>query len=497
MTDASGTTTYNYDTMDRLITKAMPEGTLNYTYDAAGHLASMNSSHTNGVSASYTYDSLNRLSTVVDNNLTGSKTTTYTYDTANNLATATYPNGLQTTFQFDTLNRLTGLITPPVSAYTYLLGPTGNRTSGLEQSNRSITWNYDGINRLYNEQITNAPGNKNGTASYGLDPVGNRTSATSTVSGLSPVSGTYNPDDEFNSPTESYDSNGNVTAAAGKNFAYDTENHLVSMGGAVTILYDGDGNRVSKTVSGVTTRYLVDDLNPTGYPQVVDELSAGGSVQREYTYGLQRISQSQYISSTWTPSFYGYDGFGTVRQLTSSGGAITDTYDYDAFGNKINSTGSTPNNYLYRGEAFDSDLGLYYLRARYYNPTTGRFMSRDPENGKPTDPRTLHKYLYVGGDPVNRIDPRGREGALVEYAATLAHNTFEGTIYGTHMRKCVANAYTEAGNLLGAILSNTPTDLTGEGIGLTLASGGSAANYDLAVGYIVSHIFPYSGQDCE
>jgi hypothetical protein len=123
-------------------------------------------------------------------------------------------------------------------------------------------------------------------------------------------------------------------------------------------------------VSGVTTRYLVDELNPTGYPQVIDELT-GASVTRTYTYGLQRISEDQVISNTWTPSFYGYDGGGNVRQLTNSARTVTDTYDYDAFGNKINSTGTTPNNYLYRGEQFDSDLSMYYLRARYYNPLTG------------------------------------------------------------------------------------------------------------------------------
>jgi RHS repeat-associated protein len=76
----------------------------------------------------------------------------------------------------------------------------------------------------------------------------------------------------------------------------------------------------------------------------------------------------------------------------------------------------------YRGEQYDSDLGLYYLRARYYNPATGRFMSRDPNNpgstdatGTPIDPRELHKYLYAGGDPVNRVDPRGR-AELFEYS---------------------------------------------------------------------------------
>ena len=194
-------------------------------------------------------------------------------------------------------------------------------------------------------------------------------------------------------------------------------------GGAVTIVYDGDGNRVAKTANGVTTQYLVDDLNPTGYPQVVEEI-VGGAVARQYTYGLQRISEGQSISGSWTTSFYGYDGFGTVRQLTNSAGTITDTYDFDSFGNKINSTGTTPNNYLYRGEQYDSDLGLYYLRARYYNPLTGRFMSRDPEDGLFSIPATLHKYLYVGGDPVNAWDPTGR-AEIAEYSRRLRRIGFE------------------------------------------------------------------------
>ena len=92
---------------------------------------------------------------------------------------------------------------------------------------------------------------------------------------------------------------------------------------------------------------------------------------------------------------------------------ITDTYDYDAFGNKVNSTGSTPNNYLYRGEQFDSDLGLYYLCARYYNPITGRFMSRDPHQGSTFNPAGLHKYLYADGDPIDGQDPSGRMDTTV------------------------------------------------------------------------------------
>jgi RHS repeat-associated protein len=96
---------------------------------------------------------------------------------------------------------------------------------------------------------------------------------------------------------------------------------------------------------------------------------------------------------------------------------VTDEYEYDAYGNSFTKQGTTPNNYLYRGEQFDSDLGLYYLRARYYNAGTGRFMSRDPEDGKAKIPATLHKYLYAAGNPANRVDPTGRD--FVDYVFSL------------------------------------------------------------------------------
>jgi len=245
--------------------------------------------------------------------------------------------------------------------------------------------------------------------------VGNRQTETSSLSGIDSGSFSFNADDEVSG--ESYDQNGNVTAADSKTFTYDSENHLLSMtNGATsaTMVYDGDGNRVAKTVGGVTTYYLVDDLNPTGYAQVIDELT-GGAVSRIYTYGLQRINENQPISGSWTPSFYGYDGGGNVRQLTNIAGTVTDSYEYDAYGNSFTVSGTTPNEMMYRGEQYDSDLGLYYLRARYYNPLTGRFMSRDSNepgpfdsDGNPVDPRGLHKYLYANGDPINGIDPTGR-----------------------------------------------------------------------------------------
>ena len=381
-------------------------------------METINSSNAHGAWVGYTLDDQNRLSTVVDGNLQGENTTTYAYDNASNLATAQYPNGLTSTFTYDALNRLTELATPPVADYKYTLGLTGNRAKATEQSGRTLQWSYDNIYRLTGETIASDPANNggnNGNTTYQLDPVGNRTGATSTFSSLMPGYGSYNPNDQLSS--ESYDANGNTTRTAnGNQYTYDSENHLIKMvngSTVVTMQYDAFGNRVAKTVGTVTTQYLVeDDVNPTGYPQVVEEL-VNGAVTRQCTYGLQRISENLSPSitgnSTWTPSFYGYDGFGSVRQLTNSSGVVTDSYEYDAFGNSFTKSGTTPNNYLYRGEQYDSDLGLYYLRARYYNPNTGRFLSRDPEDGKRSNPKSLHKYLYADGDPINGIDPMGRE----------------------------------------------------------------------------------------
>jgi RHS repeat-associated protein len=177
--------------------------------------------------------------------------------------------------------------------------------------------------------------------------------------------------------------------------------------GALSMVYDGDGNRVSETAAGVTTKYLVDTLNPTGYSQVLDEL-VNGSVTKTYTYGLQRISENQLVGSTWTPSFYGYDGHGNVRFLANSAGTVTDTYTFDAFGAPIASTGTTANNFLYSGEWLDPNLSFYNLRARYYNMLTGRFETMDPYAGRIMDPATLHKYTYTRNNPTNRVDPSGR-----------------------------------------------------------------------------------------
>jgi RHS repeat-associated protein len=421
MTDPSGTTNYSsYDNRNRLLTKATPDGTLTYTYDAHGNVLTINSSNTNGASMTFTYDALNRLASAKDNRMAAlggpSNPTTYSYDAAGNLSGYAYPNTVQTGNVFDTLNRLTQICeatsTPPCSAgtklasYAYTLGNAGNRTNALELNNRNVAYGYDNDYRLISEAITADPGGNNGSENYTYDVVGNRFSLTSTIPSL-PGSINYSYDSNDRLTTDSYDANGNTTSSAGIANTYDFENRMTGHG-SLSLVYDGDGNRVSETIGGSTTKFLVDSLNPTKLPQVMDE-TVSGSVTRTYAYGLQRISENQLISGTWTPSFYGYDGHGNVRFLTNSAGAITDTYTYDAFGMQIAHTGTTPNVFQFSGEWLDSNVGLYYLRARYLNQATGRFWARDPIEGKKCCGLSWNPYIYVKQNPVNEVDPTGKE----------------------------------------------------------------------------------------
>ena len=118
-------------------------------------------------------------------------------------------------------------------------------------------------------------------------------------------------------------------------------------------------------------------------------------------------------------NFYGLDGHGSLRFLSGMNGAVTDTYAYSGYGIPLASSGSTANNYLYTGQQFDPDFGLYYLCARFLNKNTGRFWTMDRFGGARYAPMSLHKYLYADDDPFNRLDPTG-EMTLVGQIGWLA-----------------------------------------------------------------------------
>ncbi len=207
-----------------------------------------------------------------------------------------YANGVTNLYQYDSRNRLTGLAWKSggtaLASFAYTVGPAGNRTALAETVNgitRNYTWSYDYLYRLTSEGIGNM-----GTVNYGFDAVGNRTNRTSNISGISSQAPTYTVNDWLAGDTS--DSNGNTTISGTTNYQYDVLNHLTNVNsGQVIITYDGDGNRVSKKVGSTTTYYLVDDRNPSGYAQVLEESSGTQALSWVYNYGLALISQRQAI----------------------------------------------------------------------------------------------------------------------------------------------------------------------------------------------------------
>lgn len=220
---------------------------------------------------------------------------------------------------------------------------------------------------------------------------------------------------------------------AADTFSYDFEDRLIDFNsGQVVNVYDGDGNRVARSEAGGTTLFLIDVVNPTGFAQVVDEVS-GGTVAATYALGPQRASQSRWTGGVPTTSYYAHDALGSVRLLSDSAGVVTDTYGCDAFGNGLSQTGTTTNPYRFTGEQLDSTMGLYNLRARWYGPAAGRFATADKFEGPgrpiglpilpPGFPdiaagalRPHHLYVYVGNDPVNQVDPSGFGGRILSAA---------------------------------------------------------------------------------
>ena len=343
-----------------------------------------------------------------------------------NRASITYPNGTVTGYNYDLLNRLTYMENrnstgDVLTSYDYTLGPAGNRTRVAENSGRSVDYTYDELYRLTEEAISD-PVNGPETIGYTYDAFGNRLNK-SDSSGV--VAYAYDANDRLVTETGpgyayayTYDANGNtIEKDDGTNtigYVYDYDNRLIQVydGSAVTAYgYDADGIRVSSETDGVETVFVVDRNRQ--YAQVLEERDGAGSLTVSYVYGDDLISQDRGGNAF----YYLYDGQLSTRALNNAGGDITDVYTYDAFGVVLDQAGTTENNYRYTGEQFDPNAGFYYLRARYYDPSIGRFMTTDPYVGKTSNPMTLHKYLYVNMNPLMHVDPSGETSFDLNTAA--------------------------------------------------------------------------------
>ncbi len=422
--DSRGTVQYAYDNRDRLTQITQPNGqTVQYAYDAAGNRLSLT---TAAGTTQYAYDNAERLSSVTDPQ---GGVSSYTYDNAGLRTQLVLPNGVTSAYTYDSLNRLTSLVQSKsgttLASYAYTLDPAGNRLGVTEADGSSIQWTYDDAYRLVTERRYDSSNNVTYNAHYEYDPVGNRLSQN--VNGVL-TNYTYNNLDQLltaGSAQYQYDSRGNLTSVTNgsniTNYAWSAADRLATVTGpssTVQYTYDADGRRVQQSVNSQTTNYLWDEASP--YGDVVSETS-GGNTTSYVLGGTELLSQTR----SGVTGYYLHDGQGSVRDLTNSTGSITDTYAYTAFGKIYNQTGSTVNNYLYTGQQFDSLTGLYDLRARYYSPPTGQFVSRDTFGYGLSNPSQLNRYIYGMDNPVNAIDPLGLQ-AFAEYSVNESRTEAEG-----------------------------------------------------------------------
>jgi len=433
VSDSTGAYSFSYDNLGRLLGTStqysfLPGQTFSnkYLYDAAsnrtGYTDPANGSNT------YGYDSLNRLTAL--NAAVGGQFT-FSYDALGRRNQLGRPNGVNTAYQYDSLSRLQVVLhqtgagadasTLDGAAYTY--DNAGNRTSKTnEMSGVTENYGYDPIYEL--KQVMQA-----GSVSeaYSYDAVGNRLS-TAVDTGWN-----YNSSNELTARpglSYTYDNNGNMlTRSDGTQFTWDIENRLTQVtqpgGGTVTFQYDPFGRRVQKASAAGTTNYVYDAAN------VAAQLDASGNVVAEYAQG-EGVDEPLALQRNGATAFYQADGLGSIISLTDASGAVTDTYAYDAFGNVI-ADGSTVNPYRYTGREWDAETGLYYYRARYYDPQTGRFINEDPI-GWVAGP---NGYAYVANNPLYFTDPEGLM-AHFAHAGNVITVSASITIYGPRANAALA-----------------------------------------------------------
>ena len=281
-----------------------------------------------------------------------------------------------------------------------------------------MDYTYDELHRLVSEFISD-PVLGERTITYTYDVLGNRLQRDDSGDGITTYE--YDANDRLVSMTTgdettdfTYDDNGSPLTRSNseETITYDWINNGKNRLAGVTLdtaegttviryTYDELGNRVSSSVDGEETHYLVDRL--LLLPEVLMEYDETGQPITDYVYGNGLI-RSQDESRERS---YHSDALGSTRFLTDENAQVSDTYTYDAYGRLLSQTGSSDTAYQFGGEQRDSLTGLDYLRARYYDPDLGRFISKDAFSGLLGDPMSQHDYQYAHFNPVNFSDPSG------------------------------------------------------------------------------------------
>ena len=449
--ERTDTTAMTYDNMNRLVSKINPDGkTVSYAYDANGNRSSM--TDTQGQTTTYSYDALNRLERLVS----PPGSTGYTYYPDGLPDTVAYSNGCGMDYDYDRSGFVTNILqfaTLPGSdgvmgtaddeqvqraGYAYLYDARGNMSEqhiyGTDPAADPLTttYDYDLADRLTSVDY---PGDAQVTYTY--DNAGNRLSET----GIDPADGTTQIDrtmqydalnrleqildsiDSSGNTTFVYDPDGNMTrktvGSQSTNYRYDVRNRLAATtdlvhSGEVGFDYDFNGMRTRKTSPAVEIRYLYDDgslLTEYGPEPAHADM-------RTYTYGRELVSVTDAQADQTDPSRIQYtlhDSLGSMTAFTNTQGNTDANCRYDAWGNIIEQTGSTSVPVTYTGHYLDSETGLLYFGARYYDSSLGRFITQDPITGNIMNPPSLHRYLYAYSNPMRYVDLDGYESVSLTH----------------------------------------------------------------------------------
>lgn len=404
LTDGVGTASYVYNSRNLLTKLTRGTSILSYAYTPDGEVSGR--TYPNGATV-LAYDADQRLASVT----AGGATSTYGYDAGGNLTATALPSstGVVETRSYDNADRLADVSSAAgstVLADTAIIRDAAGNPTAVNGPNGPIAYSYDSRERLTQACYGAACATAN--LSWTYDGVGNRLTS---LAGAVTTTNTYDADDELvksvtgpATVTRTYDAAGRLLGDGTNSYTWNVANQLTSVGGpnAAAYTYDGDSNRISIRIAGAATSLVWD---PNGDLPQIATITAPGGAQQSYIWG-----QGSVGFTTTVGNFYNlHDDQGSTIGVIASDGTLQSTASYDPFGVPLVTTspvaGAPSNPIGWQGQLADA-TGQYNLRAREYDPTTGRFLSRDPLESD-REEALGSAYLYANNMPTTMTDPSG------------------------------------------------------------------------------------------